>query len=125
MVKYYEDYYNINLNINYPYLIQNHHSEDVLMCKYFDNTDVLASDSWLASRYMEANQMYSNFGMYYIYNSGATYYRSLCMVLNDNSDFRGSISFALAPVVSLESGIKIDISLGCEGTKEKPWQLVK
>ena len=127
-IKYYEDYNNMESNANYPYLLQNHHESDLAAVKSFSGTKKLAGDhSWLASRYVNAFPSGSEFYVYVsdVNSSGLLNVISLYYVHSGGNEFGYGDSIALAPVVILESGVKIDTSTAGNGSEGSPWTLTK
>ena len=112
------------------YLEQDHHESDLNAIKSFSNTaegkKLAASFSWLATRDVGAWSRYSAFYVRYVNSSGSlNAYFALCSVHSDGNEGTNSESNALAPVVSLESGVKINTSLAGNGSENSPWVLTK
>ena len=127
-IKYYEDYDNIESNANYRYISQTHHESDLAAVQSFSNTadgKKLTGMSWLASRYVFANSSYSYFIVLSVYSSGTLNDRALYLVGSAGREYGYSTSYALAPVVILESGVKIDTSTAGNGSEGSPWTLTK
>ena len=126
-IKLYEDYDNIESNANYPYLSQTHHESDLAAVELFSGTIKLVGYSWLASRFVDANSSTSDFGVRFVDNSSTPNSSNpLYFVYSDGNVYGQSYSFfALAPVVILESGIKIDTSTAGNGSEGSPWTLTK
>ena len=127
-IKFYEDYDNIESNANYRYLEQTHHESDLAAVKSFSNTEdgkkLAGSNSWLASRGVGAGSYYSSFRMCYVTSSGSLGDYYLFYVYSDGRESVGIGNNALAPVVILESGVKIIEGSG-DGSENSPWQLTK
>ncbi len=127
-IKFYEDYDNIESNTNYEYLCQTHHESDWDAILSFSNTaegKKLAREIWLASRSVNAISRNSGFRVRVVGSSGTFYSNNLCFVYSGGGEFAYSGSNALAPVVSLESGVKINTSTAGNGSEESPWTLTK
>ena len=127
-IKYYSDYENIESNANYRYIVQTHHTSDVNAVKSFSNTaegKKLADYSWLASRDVDAYSSTSYFYVRRVSSSGALRSYYLYNVNSDGSENTTSGSHALAPIVSLESGVKINTSTAGNGSEDSPWTLTK
>ena len=128
-IKFYSDYSNISSNTNYRYINQTHHESDLSAIKSFSNTadgNKLADDSWLASRYVHANSSASFFNVRYVFgNDGRLQSHGLHYVYSDGHETTYRHSEALAPIVSLESGVKINTSTAGNGSEESPWMLTK
>ena len=131
-IKFYEDYNNIESNANYGYINQTHHESDLAAVQSFSNTaegKKLAGasnleDSWLASRRVSAWSNRSGFCVRVVSSSGWLQSRELyCVYSFGRRDGTGHSS-ALAPVVILESGVKIIEGSG-DGSEDSPWQLAK
>lgn len=78
--------------------------------------------SWMGSRYVGC---YSSGSAFYVRNikaSGNLEYCNLCTANLNTSKSAYGHSDALAPVVSLKSGIKIEKWKG-QGTEDNPWRL--
>ena len=126
-IYYYSDYDNIESNANYEYLYQTHHESDLAAVKSFSGIKKLAGKySWLASRGVYGNSSYSYFYVPRVYSSGSLNYNDrLFRVYSGGGEHGESDSYAIAPVVILESGVKIDTSTGGNGSEESPWTLTK
>ena len=127
-VKFYEDYNNIESNANYRYIYQTHHESDLNAIKSFSNTadgKKLAGWSWLASRYVDAASSFSYFYVRIVYSSGMLYNNYLYRVMSDGRGYTVRLSNALAPVIILESGVKINTSTAGNGSEGSPWTLTK
>ena len=126
-VKYYSDYNNIESNANYRYIVQTHHESDLTAVQSFSNTEdgkKLAGYSWLASRIVLAISSISIFNVRLVSSSGTLGNNDLYTLYSDGYEVGGSRSQALAPVVILESGVKIIEGSG-DGSEDSPWQLAK
>ena len=121
-VKYYSDYSSISSNANYPYINQTHHETDTNALKTFSGTKKLSGISWLASRRVNAASSNSNFNVRYVSSGGSMSSNYLCDVASRGAEFAHSNSKALAPVVSLQSGVKAIPGSG-DGSEGSPWQL--
>ena len=122
-VKYYSDYSTISSNVNYPYIVQKHHTTDINALKTFSGTKKLSgSYSWLASRSVNASSSYSRFRLRLVSSGGSVYDDGLYAVFSDGTEYTYSRSDALAPVVSLQSGVKAIPGSG-DGSEGSPWQL--
>ena len=114
-------------------LEQTHHESDLAAIKSFSNTEdgkKLAGDSndgniWLASRNVVATSSNSYFCEHFVTSHGGYGDCTLYGVDSDGSEYVQSNSYHLAPVVILESGIKIDTSTAGNGSEESPWTLTK
>ena len=127
-IKFYDDYDNTESNANYRYIVQKHHESDLNVIKSFSNTAEgkrFAVTSWLASRFVYAVSSYSGFNVCCVYSSGSFGSYNVCSVYSDGSEGKVFLYFALAPVVSLESGVKINTSLAGNGSEDSPWKLTK
>ena len=113
------------------YLEQTHHESDVAAVHYFSKTaegkKLAGSYSWLASRDVIASSSDSDFRVHYVAYSGSVSNYYLYVVYSDGFEHGTSFSyaFALAPVVILESGVKIDTSTAGNGSEGSPWTLTK
>ena len=113
------------------YLKQEHHKSDLNAISSFSSTaegkKLAGAYSWLASRYVSANSNTSSFEVHYVNSSATPNSGYLYRVVSISSDleFTLSISYALASVVSLESGVKINTSLAGNGSEDSPWVLTK
>ena len=111
------------------YLEQDHHESDLNAIKSFSNTaegkKLAASFSWLASRYVYAISSSLYFDFRLVGSSGSLSSSDLYCVYSDGRESTFSYSNALAPVVSLESGVKINTSLAGNGSENSPWVLTK
>ena len=127
-IKFYSDYSNLSSNANYRYIVQTHHESDVAAVQSFSNTEdgkKMADYSWLASRLVFALSSYSHFYVRYVNSSGALNDNYLYYVDSDGYEVGYSASQALAPVIILESGVKIDTSTAGNGSEGSPWTLTK
>ena len=131
-VKYYSNSSNISSNANYRYIAQAHYESDQEAIQSFSNTvegKKLAGNtygcSWLASRYAATGSSSSSFGVLYVDSSNDRNGYSMCTVYSSGSEYSSSYSYALAPIVSLESGVKIDTSTAGNGSEGSPWTLTK
>ena len=132
-IKFYEDYNNIKSNANYGYINQTHHESDLAAVQSFSNTaegKKLAGssnleDSWLASRRVGAWSNSSDFCVRVVSSSGWLQSRGLYDVYSFGRMDGTGQSSALAPVVILESGVKINTSTAGNGSEESPWTLTK
>ena len=106
------------------YLEQTHHGSDSTAVKSFSNTadgkKLAGVRSWLASRHVD-----SYFYVRAVGSSGSLYSSSLYRVDSDGRESGYSLSYALAPVVILESGVKINTSTAGNGSEGSPWTLTK
>ena len=128
-VKYYSNYdSNYNPTTNSEFLEQTHHESDVSAIQSFSNTaegKKMAGTSWLASRNVNTNSSRSNFHVRNVSSSGSLSSNDLCRVYSDGRENTSSNSYALAPIVSLESGVKINTSTAGNGSEGSPWTLTK
>ena len=128
-IKFYEDFDNIELNANYGYINQTHHKSDLEAIKSFSNAadgEGLAGGwTWLASRCATAYSSYRYFSVRLVGGFGNHNYRTLFSVNSDGSENGSSLSYDLAPVVILESGVKINTSTAGNGSEGSPWTLTK
>ena len=128
-IKFYEDYDNIESNANYRYIYQTHYESDLAAVQSFSNTadgkKLAGERSWLASRYVDADSNVTYFLVRYVNRSGTLYGYSLYEVYYSAVlEYGYSRISALAPVVILESGVKIIEDSG-DGSENSPWQLTK
>ena len=109
------------------YLEQEHHESDLNTVKSFSNTadgkKLAGGRSWLASRIVDAVSSYSSFCVRGVYSGGSLSSNALYNVYSAGYENAYSHSFALAPVVSLESGVKINTALDGNGSEDNPWKL--
>ena len=131
-IYYYSDYDNIESNPNYRYINQTHHESDLNAIESFITTaegNKLAGDrfgySWLASRDVLADSSYSRFCVRAVDSSGTLNSYLLYYVNSYGYAYTYSTSRALAPIVSLESGVKINTSTAGNGSEGSPWTLTK
>ena len=107
------------------YLEQTHHESDLVAVQSFSGTNKLAGvRSWLASRHVMIYGSYSGFDVRVVRNSGPLSYDELSRA-NSRGQGESSSNSALAPVVILESGVKIDTSTTGNGSEGSPWTLTK
>ena len=128
-IKFYKDYDNIESNANYRYIVQTHHESDLAAVRSFSNTEdgkkLAGSYSWVASRIVNTFSSSSIFCVRTVDSSGTVVSNdNLCLVRSDGFGRGFSNSNAFAPVVSLESGVKIIEGSG-DGSEDSPWQLAK
>ena len=128
-VKYYSNYdSNYNPTTNLKFLEQTHHESDANAIVSFSNTAYgkkLNSYSWLASRSVNARSSISYFTVRHVDRSGTYVSYHLCSLYSDGREYACSLSYALAPIVSLESGVKINTSTAGNGSEGSPWTLTK
>ena len=128
-IKFYEDYDNIESNANYRYIVQTHHESDCDAVRSFSNTangeKLAGSNSWVASRRVSANSGYTDFRVRVVLNTGSLIDFYLYFAHPGSNELGYSQSNALAPVVILESGVKIDTSTAGNGSEGSPWTLTK
>ena len=106
------------------YLEQTHHEIDTNVIATFSGTKKLSgSISWLASRNVAALSSYSYFSVRNVHSDGSVSQNILCTVNSVDSEYAYSESYALAPVVSLQSEIKAIPGSG-DGSEGSPWQLI-
>ena len=126
-IYYYSDYSNISSNANYRYIVQTHHESDLDAVQSFSNTadgKKLAGNSWVASRDTYARSGVTYFRVCAAGSSGFLSYGNFFSVWSDGNEYGNSSSSALAPVVILESGVKIIEGSG-NGSEGSPWTLTK
>ena len=127
-IKFYEDYDNIESNANYRYISQTHYVSDWRAVQPFSDTadgkKLAGSYIWLASRTATATSSNSSFYVRFMSNSGGLVGNNFFDVFSDGRERGDSWSYALAPVVILESGVKIIEGSG-DGSENSPWQLTK
>ena len=130
-VKYYSNYNSSTLKPTYnlAYLEQDHHESDLNAIESFSNTAegkrLAGHHSWLASRRVYAGSSYSGFSVYLVSYVGSLANNALLRATSNGRETANSYSYALAPVVSLESGVKINTSLAGNGSEDSPWKLTK
>ena len=123
-IKFYSDYSNISSNANYRYISQTHHESDLAAVQSFSGTNKLAGICWLASRFVGAYSFHSTFSVRNVNSSGSLYDSGLYSV-DSGGEYGYSSRYALAPVIILESGVKIDTSTAGNGSEGSPWTLTK
>ena len=110
------------------YLEQTHHESDLAAVQSFSNTadgkKLAGSYSWLASRYVLAISSCSYFSVRFVNSSGSLLDYSLYSVRSNGFESGYSDGSALAPVIILESGVKIIDGSG-NGSEGSPWTLTK
>ena len=85
-----------------------------------------AGKSWLASRVINTGSSWTNYNVRCITVEGVPGSQCLYDKNSGGSASAGySATYALAPVVSLESGIKIAKDAGGDGGEDSPWVLTK
>ena len=109
------------------YVEQTHHEIDIEAVATFEGTNKLIGRSWLASRAYDPKWGWGD-TMFYVLSVDARgsvleIYQLFFISPNDNWYFY-SVSNAIAPVVSLESGVKIIKDSG-DGSEGSPWKLTK
>ena len=129
-VEYYSDFNSSGKpKTNLEYLEQYHHKNDVESIKIFSDTQdgkkLAGEKSWLASRRVDANAINTYFRVRYVYSSGEFSNLNLYTVSPEGSESTINGTYALAPVVSLESGVKIDTSLEGDGSMDNAWKLAE
>ena len=128
-VKYYSDYNNITANAVYSYIVQTHDGSDRSAILSFSNTldgkKLAGNYSWLASRNVNTRSSYSSFYVRNVNSSGTLSFSELYNATSDGRKNAFRASNALAPVVSLESGVKINTLLAGNGSEDSPWVLTK
>ncbi len=111
------------------YLEQTHHESDLAAVQSFSDTadgkKLAGTYSWMASRNVFADSSNSNFYVRFVYSFGTLSNSNLYYVNSDGSEYGASRSHALAPIVILESGVKINTSTAGNGSDESPWTLTK
>ena len=107
------------------YLEQTHHESDLVAVQSFSGTNKLAGvRSWLASRHVMIYGSYSGFDVRVVRDSGPLSYDELSRA-NSRGQGESSSNSALAPVVILESEVKINTSTAGNGSEGSPWTLTK
>ncbi len=110
------------------YLEQTHHKSDLAAVQSFSNTadgKKMADYSWLASRRVNARSSNSDFYVRNVRSSGTLGSDRLFSVYSSGIEYGGSDRRALAPVIILESGVKINTSTAGNGSEGSPWTLTK
>lgn len=110
------------------YVSQTHHEVDLKAIISFDDTKIFADSLyWLASRSVswQSTDWYFNVRSMDIGKNILDGSHTLYGMWKGGGVGSLSVTKCLAPVVSLESGIKIDTSLAGDGSEENPWKLIK
>lgn len=107
---------------NYSSLVQNHYTTDTSALSNFSSR-ALASTCWVAARavHIHPEEPFVSYQVCYEYISGPILPAYLYSVYEDGTLRADKRTYALAPVVSLQSGIKVSNSSA--GTKSNPWKL--
>ncbi len=125
-VKFYKVYYSSTSKptTNLAYLEQTHHETDKNALATFSGTNKLSgSYSWLASRLVYVDSRASGFCVRHVNSDGIENHNYLYYAFSDGTEQASSHSnVALAPVVSLQSGIKAIPGSG-NGSEGNPWRL--
>ena len=128
-IKFYSDYKNISSNANYRYIVQTHHESDIAAVRSFSNTEdgkkLAGNYSWVASRDVTAVSSNTYFRVCSMQYWGPLGVENLYWAYPDGTEKGWDESSALAPVVILESGVKIDTSTAGNGSEGSPWTLTK
>ena len=126
-IKVYEDYDTIELNPNYPYIVQNHHESDLEAVQLFSDADTGRKfdhpSIFLASRRATTGSISSSF---YVNDIGGISggldkieANALYHSVAEGHGYSSGVDnpAGLAPVVVLESGVKINTLLRGNGSK--------
>ena len=111
-----------NGNNGFPY-VDSHNSGDMRIINTANGENYplrVSGTVWLASRILNTNSRYSNFGVRYVSADGNVNNYYLYQSYSDGGFITNSPVCGVRPIITLKSGIRI---VGGDGTSENPYQI--